>query len=357
MHKRNILFPIIFVFILNLLFYPTHVKASSSIVMDLDSKRILYSKDINSKQLIASTTKIMTAVIALENLSLTQEITIGEEVIKMYGTSIYITVGEKMTVKDLLYGLLLRSGNDAAVVLAKAVAGNEESFAQLMNKKAQAIGMKNTTFSNSHGLDDETKNYSTAYDMALLSAYAYQNPTYREIVKTKKYRTKTKNKSYLWYNRNKLLSSYEYCTGGKNGYTPSAGKTLVTTASKDNLNLTIVTLDDPNEYDTHEYLYNKAFKNFKNYELISKDNFSIDKNFYEGDCYLKNSFTYPLTKNELKNIKTILTIENKKSQNKIIGQIKIYLKDTQIGELNIYRQPEKKKTDSLLTKFKKLFIS
>lgn len=354
MFKKVTLNFLLFLSLTNFLL-PLKINASS-IVMDLDSKRILYSNDINTKKLIASTTKILTAIVTLENANLNQKVTVGEEVLKMYGTSIYLEVGEKMTIKDLLYGLLLRSGNDASVVLAKAVAGSEEEFVKMMNNKAQTIGMKNSSFANPHGLDEETKNYSTAYDMALLSAYAYQNPLYREIVKTKKYRTKTNHKSYLWYNRNKLLSNYEYCTGGKNGYTPSAGKTLVTTASKNNLNLTIVTLDDPKEYETHEQLYEKAFKNFKNYQLIDKNNFSIDKNFYADETYLKNSFTYPLTKEEVKNIKTILTIENKKSQNKVIGHIKIYLQDTLIGQLNIYHKQEKKKTKSLLTKLKDLFI-
>ena len=174
--------------------------------MDLDSGRVLYQENIKEKKLIASTTKILTAIVTLENASLDKEVIIGDEVLKMYGTNIYIEVGEKITIKDLLYGLLLRSGNDAAVALAVAVSGSEEEFVKLMNKKAQDIGMKDSSFTNPHGLDDDTKNYSTAYDMALLSRYAYQNKTYRKIVGTKKYVTKTKDKTYLWYNRNKLLS-------------------------------------------------------------------------------------------------------------------------------------------------------
>ena len=154
--------------------------------MDLDSGRILYENNPNRKMLIASITKIMTAIVAIENGDLTKEITVGDEVLSMYGTNIYVEVGEKMKLRDLLYGLLLRSGNDASVVIAKAVGGSEEKFVELMNKKAKEIGMKNTIFRNPHGLDEETENYSTAYDMALLSRYAYKNKTYRNIVSTNK---------------------------------------------------------------------------------------------------------------------------------------------------------------------------
>ena len=246
--------------------------AKSTIVMDIDSGRILYEKNAYEPRLIASTTKIMTAVLALESDKLEDMVEAKEEILKMYGTSIYLSYHEQMHLKDLIYGLLLRSGNDAAVVIATYLSGSEENFVTLMNQKAKSIGMKQTNFENAHGLDEKTKNYSTAYDMALLSSYAYKNlKTYRTISKTYKYQVKTKEKSYLWYNRNKLLKQYSYCTGGKNGYTPSAGKTLVTTAKKDNLNLTIVTLNDPNEYVTHKNLYELLYQKYTSYQLVDKN--------------------------------------------------------------------------------------
>ena len=274
----------------------------------------------------------------------------------MYGTNIYIEVGEKMTIKDLLYGLLLRSGNDAATTLATNVSKTEKDFVKLMNKKAKEIGMKNSIFENPHGLDEETQNYSTAYDMALLSKYAYQNKKYRKITGTTKYETKTDNKSYLWYNRNKLLTNYKYCTGGKNGYTPSAGKTLVTTASKNNLELTIVTLNDPNEYETHKSLYEKIYDKYKNYKIVDKNNFSIDKSFYDKKIYLKDSFYYPLTNEEINNIKTVVEIKNSNSNRPKIGKVKIYLSNKKIGELPIYTKQKEKENKSLLQKFKKLIL-
>ncbi len=333
--------------------------AYSSIVMDLDSGRVLYQKKANEKRLIASITKIMTAIVTLENSNIEDTVEIGDEVLKMYGTNIYIEVGEKIKIKDLLYGLLLRSGNDAAVALAVAVSKSEDEFVKKMNEKAQEIGMKNTVFANPHGLDEESQNYSTAYDMALLSKYAYQNRIYRKIVKTKKYTVSTGEKTYLWYNRNKLLSSYENCTGGKNGYTPSAGKTLVTTATKNGLNLTIVTLNDANIYQNHKSLYENIFSKYQNYTIIDKDSFAIDKVFYDGVAYLKKSFTYPLTVQEVNQIKTTVMISNQKLKNQEIGNINIYLKDKKIGSLDIYNQEnrlgQKKEKTHFLSKLINFF--
>ena len=198
-------------FFLFLFFVPLSVFADtgrSTIVMDLDSGRILYEKEIHESRLIASITKIMTCIITLENTSLEDSIIVGDEVLDIYGTNIYVQKGEVLTVEDLLYGLMLRSGNDAAMVLANHVFSNYDMFIQKMNEKAISVGMKNTTFSNPHGLDEDTQNYSTAYDMALLAQYAFQNPIYRKIIATKKYNTKSNFKSYIWYNRMSLLTQY-----------------------------------------------------------------------------------------------------------------------------------------------------
>ena len=280
--------------------------------MDIDSGRILYKNNIDNKMLIASTTKIMTAIISIEKGKLNRKVVVGKEVLKMYGTNIYVEIGEKIKIKDLIYGLLLRSGNDASVVLAKAVSGNEKNFVDLMNKKANKLGMKNTIFRNPHGLDENTQNYSTARDMAILSRYAYKTKFYKIVTATKKYQISTGKKTYLWYNKNKLLFNYKYCTGGKNGYTPKAGKTLVTTASNNNLNLTIVSLDDNNSYENHKNLYNYIFNKYKNYKIISKGKLTNNSNLY-----IKKSFYYPLTKYEINNIKTIVSIDKNISNLKL----------------------------------------
>jgi len=324
----------ILVFILILLI-PISVFADtgrSTIIMDIDSGRILYKKNINEKRLIASTTKIMTCIIVLENCDIEKNITVGDEVLSMYGTNIYIKNGEVLKIKDLLYGLMLRSGNDAAITLAYNTLGYDE-FIKKMNEKAKEIGMENTNFNNPHGLDDDTKNYSTAYDMALLSRYAYKNRIYRQIISTKKYVTKSSLKSYVWYNRMSLLNNYKNCIGGKNGYTPRAGKTLVSYAKKDDLILTIVSLDDSSIYENHKSLYNNYFSKYKNYTIVEKGDFFINNNSY----YINKSFKYPLEEFETNDIKTLLKINNGK------GNIEIYFNENIIGKINLYENNKIKK--------------
>ena len=315
--------------------------AKSTIVMDVDSGRVLYQKDSNSERLIASITKIMTCIVVLENSNLDDIVKVGEEVLKMYGTNIYIEVGEEMSVKDLLYGMMLRSGNDAALVLAIHTSGSEEAFVNLMNKKAKEIGMNNTTFNNPHGLDEETKNISTAYDMALLSRYAYKNKKYREIISTKKYTTKSNLKSYTWYNRMSLLNKYSKCIGGKNGYTPRAGKTLVSLAKQDNFTITIVTLDDDNIYSNHERLYEEMFKKYKNYIIIDKNNYNINNPFIKKNLYIKKSFTYPLEEKELDYINSYLRIYNINKDNEV-GSISVRLNNKEIGSILVYQKKKLK---------------
>ncbi len=349
-----------FIIIFAIFIIPLNVfadSALSTVVMEVNSGRILYSRDADSKRLIASITKIMTCIITLENSSLEKVVTVGDEVLEMYGTNIYIEVSEKISIKDLLYGLMLRSGNDAAVVLAKNVFGSEEKFVMEMNKKAKELGMKNTKFSNPHGLDEDTKNYSTARDMAILSKYAYQNKIYREIVGTKKYSCKTNFKSYLWYNRMSLINNYKSCIGGKNGYTPSAGKTLVSLASEDDMVLSIVTLKDADLYNNHENMYKKYFNEYKLYTIIDKNNFIMDSNFIDSEVYIKKSFKYPLSEDELSSVSTVVKINNNYNEDeKIVGKIIIKFKKEEIGNIDIYRKINKKKDKNILQKFKNLFI-
>ena len=332
---------------------PFHVLADSgksTIVMDADSGRILYQKNIDQKQLIASTTKIMTCIVVLENFNIDSEIIVGDEVNGMYGTNIYIEKGEKIKVKDLLYGLMLRSGNDVAVALAANTLGENE-FVNKMNEKSEQLGMKNTVFNNPHGLDDETKNYSTAYDMALLARYAFKNPVYRKIISTRKYVTKSSMKSYVWYNRMSLLGNYKYCIGGKNGYTPSAGKSLVSYAQKGDLTLMIISLNDQSIYENHKSLYNRYFLSYKNYKIVE----SGDMNINGADYNIKNSFIYPLTESELDNVSTLIKIEPK-SLNQKVGKIEIRLNNNIIGITDIYKKTKiKKEKKSLFEKILNLF--
>jgi len=289
----------------------------------------------------------MTATVAIENGDIKKKVKAGDEVLKMYGTSIYIEEGEVMSVEELLYGLILRSGNDAAVVIAKAVSGSEGEFVKLMNETAKRIGMKNTVFNNCHGLDEETKNYSTAYDMAVLSRYIYnKSKVYRKIINTYKYTLQTNNKSYLWYNRNELLKKYKYCVGGKTGYTPSAGKTLVSVANKNNFIVTAVSIKDANHYDSQKSLYEYIYSKFKRYKIIDKNHFVVDESYYKDKLYIKEDFYYPLTEYELTKIKTFIKITKLKhyDDNEKVGVVEISFNDRIIKTIDIFVRKNKKKS-------------
>lgn len=202
-----------------------YVSAQSAILMEQDSGRVIFEKDAHTKRRIASITKIMTALLAVESGKLEDTVTVSSNAIRTEGSSIYLQEGEKIKLEDLVYGLMLRSGNDAAVAIAETVGGSLDGFVYLMNQKAEEIGMKNTHFANPHGLDDHEDHYSTAYDMALLTRYAMNNDTYKKIAGTKSYRSESTNNEWdrFWRNKNKLLTSlYEHSTGGKTGYTKRA---------------------------------------------------------------------------------------------------------------------------------------
>ena len=342
---KKIIVVIMLILVMPIKVFGLSLSCRSCVLMDSDSGRVLYEKDKDNPRLIASITKIMTAILAIESGRLEEEVTVGEEVLTMYGSNIYIELGEKMKLLDMVYGLMLRSGNDAAIVIAYFIGGSEENFVKMMNDKAKEIGMTNTVFNNPHGLDEVTQNKSTAYDMALLSSYASHNDTYMKIVGTKKYSVQTDKKSYLWYNRNKLLGSYSYATGGKTGYTPSAGRTLVTNASHNNLNLTAVTLNDGNEYISHETMYNYGFENYKNYVILDKNKFKVDNAYYPNQIYIKESFKYPLTEVEKENVKVLvkLTKLDKINDNDEVGIVIVKLAGREIYSEKVYVRVNKEK--------------
>ena len=327
--------------------------ATSYVLLDQDTNRVLLSKNKDKPMLIASITKIMTCIIALENKNISDLIVVDDSIKESYGSGIYISVGEEITLKDLLYGLMLRSGNDAAIMISTYVSGSVDSFVDMMNQKAKEIGMKNTVFHNPSGLDNNTiGNTSTAYDMALLTSYAMQNKTYREIVKTKKYTAKTNLKTYIWHNKNKLLQ-YDYITGGKTGYTEKAKRTLVSTASKNNLNLVVVTIKDSDDWNTHKSLYEYAFDNYKSYNILNKKTFSIPKDKYYDSLYIKNDVSIILNINETKNVISHIKLEKKKhyKNNEKVGTSYIYVGKKLVHKEDIYARKTNKK-ESI---FKRIF--
>lgn len=346
---RKILLLVILLFPLNVF----GISARSAIVMDQNSNRILYSNNISERMLIASTTKIMTAIIAINYGDLEKEVIVDESVLKAYGSAIYIEVGEKLKLKDLIYGLMLRSGNDAAIVIANEVAGSMENFVYLMNQKAIDIGMKNTVFINNHGLEDNkgNGNLSTAYDMAILMKYAMNNKIFREITRTKNYKTTTNYKTYVWNNKNKIIHSNDFITGGKTGFTEKARRTLVTTASKDNMDLVIVTLNDPNDFKDHLDLYNKYFEMYHSIMILDKENFKIEEKYYKDNIAFKiNNSYYALVKNEEeKKLKVKYDLLKKKNikNNDWIGKASVYLDKNLLHEEDIFaivKQEKEKKS-------------
>lgn len=222
--------------------------------MDVDSGRVLYEQNADAKMLIASTTKILTALVAIEEGVLSDTVTVSREAAWTEGSSMYLKEGEELTLETLLYGLLLCSGNDAAVAIAEHIAGSEAGFAKLMNKKAEELGMTGSSFANPNGLDHED-HYSTARDMAVLACAAVNNETLVRIASTKSVtiggRTMT--------NHNKLLSMVEGCIGLKTGYTQAAGRTLVSCAERNGQRLVAVTLQDGNDWADHESLLEYGF--------------------------------------------------------------------------------------------------
>lgn len=334
--------------------------ASSYILMDETTGRVLLSKDMHSKRLIASITKIMTATIAIESGKLDDIVTVDESVLKAYGSGIYIEVGEEMKLKDLVYGLMLRSGNDAAAMIANYVSGSDEEFVNLMNNKAKELGMKNTIFYNPSGLPTPHGNYSSVYDMALLTRYAMKNDAYREIVGTKKYKVTTNKKTYVWNNKNKLLR-YDYITGGKTGYTEESGRTLVSTADIDNMKLIVVTIRDSDDWNTHIELYNYAKDKYYPYKVLNKNKFKVygDTYYKDSTFYIKNDLYIPLLKSETKSLTSHIVLEKKKDYHSYekIGKNRILLGDTLLYEEDIYiiKNNAKYKKESIFTKIKKWF--
>ena len=234
------------------------LSASSAILMDKESGRVLYEKNAREQRSIASITKLMTALVAVElHPDLSSTVTIKREWTGAEGSSMYLKPEEKVTLEALLYGLMLSSGNDAALAIAGYCGGDVESFVAEMNKKAAQLGMNDTHFANPNGLDDPD-HYSTAYDMAILARAVLEREELRTIVSTRSVFIAGRSLT----NHNKLLWRYEGCTGLKTGYTDEAGRTLVSSALRDGQELIAVTLNAPNDWTDHAALFDYGFATY-----------------------------------------------------------------------------------------------
>ena len=244
------------------------VSAKRAYVLDAVSGRVLYEKNPEERSLIASTTKIMTALIVCEQCNVLDRMRIPKEAVGIEGSSMYLREGEVLTLQELLYGLMLQSGNDAAVALAIYCGGTVEGFAELMNDKARNLGLHNTHFENPNGLD-APGHYSTARDLAKLAAYAMENPIFRKTVSTKSLMI---GQRYLT-NHNKLLWRVEGADGVKTGFTKAAGRILVSSATRNDRRLVAVTMDAPDDWNDHAALLEEGFARYRESQVVTRGQF------------------------------------------------------------------------------------
>lgn len=312
------------------------VSAASAVLMDGETGRILYARNENEPRAIASITKLMTALVAAEwaQGDLSRTVTIRQKWTGIEGTSLYLRAGEKLTLETLLYGLLLHSGNDAAVALAASCAGDVETFVGWMNQRAQDLGMTNTHFSDPNGLGDEN-HYSTALDMARLGAACLQNPTVAKITATRSITLEGRS----FTNHNKLLWLYPGCTGMKTGYTRQAGRTLVSSAEKEGQTLICVTLNDRNDWTDHQALLDYGFETFPR-QVLAEEGETFRQVPVEGSllrqvpAVARGEVAWPLREGETVRTEIDLpaSVQAPVTQGEIAGTVTFYVGDRKVGE-------------------------
>lgn len=249
-----------------------NITSTCGIAMEQLTGRVLFEKCADDEMYIASITKILTAIVAIENADLNDWVEIIRDDVHQVGSSLYMVEGDRMRLEDLIYGLMLRSGNDAAWAIARHVGGGDvDAFTGMMNEKAAEIGMTNSSFQNPSGLDETTYNLSTARDMANLQRYAMNNPMFREITDESMHRaTSEQGKTFVWKNKHRLVNGrYEHAISGKTGFTEQAKRTLVTSASNDEIELVAVTIKGGDDWNDHIRMFEYGFKNFEMHQVIS----------------------------------------------------------------------------------------
>jgi D-alanyl-D-alanine carboxypeptidase (penicillin-binding protein 5/6) len=311
----------------------THAEAAA--LIDVSSGRVLFSQQGDKSMRIASLTKIMTAIVAIEHSKLSDQVKVSRNAAGKEGSSIYLKLDEEMSLQHLLYGMMLRSGNDAATAIAEHVGGTVEGFAYMMNEKARILGMERSSFKNPSGLDEEG-HFSTANDMAKLTAYALRNPVFREIVKTKVKKAPNPNESwdYTWLNKNKMLNLYEGADGVKTGYTKVAKRCLVSSATRNGQQLAVVTLNDSDDWADHSKLLDYGFKNYPLLPLVNKGDPIAGTDYVAGI-----SFGYPTLDTEKNQFSSQIKLNEQGSASFRLGEVgtlNYLLNGKPIGNVPLY---------------------
>lgn len=338
--------------------------AKGAVVIETSTKRKLFALNEHKKMPMASTTKIMTAITAIENCQdLDEKFEISPKAVGVPGTSLYLRKGDVYSTRDLLYGLMLISGNDCSVAIAEHVAGSTSEFVTKMNELAKKIGAKNSHFANTHGLDADG-HYTTAYDLAVIASYALENDTFREIVGTKNIKIVNGNNECRYLkNKNKLLSTLEGCMGVKTGYTDDAGRCLVSAVEKDGMRLVCVVLNCRPMFEESAELLRICANEFKLYDLTQLYDYErtievVDGRKGKTRIGTKEKFVYPLTKNELENLKIVYDyprcVQAPLSKDSEIGKIEIFLGKNLLFSEKIYTI-EDVKTKSILQRMQDFF--
>ncbi len=323
-----------------------YTSAKGCAVIETSTKRKLFAVNENAKLPMASTTKIMTAITALENCTdLDEKFEISPKAVGVPGTSLYLRQGDVYSTRDLLYALMLISGNDASVAIAEHVAGSTSEFVTMMNDLARKIGAENSHFANTHGLDADG-HYTTAYDLALITAYALENDTFREIVGTKNIKiTKGDGENRYLKNKNKLLFTLDGCIGVKTGFTDDAGRCLVSAIEKDGMRIVCVVLNCGPMFPESASMLQECAENFKLHDLTELYDYNqtievVDGRVESAKIGTKESFVYPLTDSELENIKIVYTypqsVEAPLEKGTEIGKVEIFLNNDLLFSEKIY---------------------
>lgn len=341
--RQITLFTIIVSILLNIDHAYADISAQAAILIECSSNKIIYEKSAYDKLPMASTTKIMTALCAIENSNINTIVEVDKRAVGVEGSSVYLEYGEKISIHDLLYGLMLHSGNDAAEAIAYAVSGSKEKFVALMNKTAKKIGATNTHFKNPSGLYDD-EHYTTAYDLACISSYAMKNKTFSKIVSAKNAKITNGNKSYdrVLTNHNKLLNMYSGCIGIKTGYTKKCGRCLVSCAEKDGIKLICVTLNAPDDWNDHITLLNSGFSKCKNFFVAQGGDYAL-KVKTEAEKYCIAEFSTSLggvcVNSDIKDLKIKYTMQPSLktpiSSGQKIGKAELFLYGAKIDDCEL----------------------